>query len=291
MTNATSQPASAQQSQTLAQVRQPQQAHRQPVLFIPHGAGPCFFMDWEPAHMWDGMSQYLRNIAEQLPQRPTAIVMVSAHWMAPQFHVTSHANPDLVFDYYGFPPHTYELTYPAVGQPALAQHLVQLINGAGLAAEVDGDRGFDHGMFIPLKLMFPDADIPVVQLSLRNDLDPAAHVAVGQAIADLRDEGVLIVGSGMSFHNMRGYGDSRFTPLSEIFDDWLTEAVEADAETRNDHLTSWAKAPHAYACHPAGKEEHLIPLMVAAGAARSDVGRKVYSEQVLKTRLSGFQFG
>lgn len=279
MPHATSHPASTQQ------------AHRQPVLFIPHGAGPCFFMDWDPVHTWDGMSQYLRNIAGQLPQLPTAIVMVSAHWMAPQFRVTSHTNPDLVFDYYGFPPHTYELTYPAVGQPALAQHLVQLIREAGLAAEVDRDRGFDHGMFIPLKLMFPDADIPVVQLSLRNDLDPAAHLGVGQAIAGLRDEGVLIVGSGMSFHNMRGYGDARFTPLSEIFDDWLTQSVEANAEARRERLISWDKAPHAYACHPAGKEEHLIPLMVAAGAARDDSGRKVYSEQVLKTQLSGFQFG
>src|SRR5690554_6931409 len=263
---------------------------KQPTLFIPHGAGPCFFMDWQPANTWHDMADYLRSIESSLPEPPKAILMVSAHWQASAFNVTSGQSPALIYDYNGFPAHTYELTYPAPGAPLLAEKVSNMLIKAGFDSQQEALQGFDHGMFIPLKLMFPDADIPVVQLSLRNDLDPAAHVAVGQAIADLRDEGVLIVGSGMSFHNMRGYGDARFTPLSEIFDDWLTEAVEADAETRNDHLTSWAKAPHAYACHPAGKEEHLIPLMVAAGAARSDVGRKVYSEQVLKTRLSGFQF-
>ena len=263
---------------------------RQPVVFIPHGAGPCFFMDWEPMNTWDGMRQYLANISRELPQRPKEIVMVSAHWMTPEFRVTGHAAPELVFDYYGFPPQTYELTYPAPGDPVLAQRLVDLIQAAGLDAKVDPDRGFDHGMFIPLKVMFDQADIPVVQLSLRNDLDPAAHIAVGEAIAQLREEGVLIVGSGMSFHNMRGYGDARFTPVSEIFDEWLTQTVEASPTARNFNLQTWAQAPHAYHCHPAGKEEHLIPLMVVAGAAGNDQGKKVYSEQVLKTQLSAFHF-
>jgi aromatic ring-opening dioxygenase catalytic subunit (LigB family) len=146
-------------------------------------------------------------------------------------------------------------------------------------------------MFIPLKVMFPEADIPVVQLSLRQDLDPEAHLQAGRALAPLRDEGVLILGSGMSFHNMRGYGDKRFTPLSEAFDDWLTDTVEGDSGIRYQRLRKWVQAPHALDCHPHGDEEHLIPLLVAAGAAGEEPGKKVYSERVMETQLSAFQFG
>ena len=262
----------------------------QPVLFIPHGAGPCFFMDWNPADTWEGMAAYLKGIAASLPARPRAIVMVSAHWLTAGFSVTTGDQPDLIFDYYGFPEHTYELTYPAPGAPALAERIVTLLAEAGLPGARDAQRGFDHGMFIPLKLMFPGADIPVVQLSLRENLDPAAHLAAGKALSVLRDEGVLIVGSGMSFHNMSGYGNPQFTPLSEAFDDWLSRAVEASPEQRRARLSDWTHAPHAYQCHPPGHEEHLMPLMVAAGAAGESAGRKVYSEQVLKTQLSAFRF-
>lgn len=264
---------------------------RQPVLYIPHGGGPCFFMDWKPADTWAGMAKFLKNVACNLPQRPAAIVMVSAHWLAPKFCVTGHARPELIYDYYGFPAHTYELTYPAPGQPQLAQRLVDMINAQGLEAELDADRGFDHGMFIPLKLMFPAADIPVIQLSLRADLDPEAHLQLGRALAGLRDENVLIVGSGMSFHNMRAYGDSRFSAISDGFDEWLTQAVEIQSAERADLLQAWTKAPNAYLCHPQGHEEHLIPLLVAAGAAGESPGQKTYSERVMQTAISAFQFG
>ncbi|MDT0500779.1 class III extradiol ring-cleavage dioxygenase [Halomonas sp. PAR7] len=263
----------------------------QPVLFVPHGAGPCFFMDWNPPHTWAGTADFLKGVASSLPARPRAILMVSAHWQAPGFCVTAGEQPKLIFDYYGFPDHTYELTYPAPGDPALAKRIDPLLSQAGLPGQQDTERGFDHGIFVPLKLMFPEADIPVVQLSLRDDLDPAAHLAAGEALASLRDEGVLIVGSSMSFHNMRGFGDARVTAPSEAFDDWLTRAVEAEPDRRHAALSNWAQAPHAHQCHPAGGEEHLLPLMVAAGAAGNDRGRKIYSEQVLKTQLSAFRFG
>lgn len=197
-----------------------------PTLFVPHGAGPCFFMDWNPPTAWNAMADFLKGIAATLPARPTAIVLVSGHWLQSTFSVTTAARPTLIYDYHGFPPHTYELRYPAPGDPALASRIAGLLDGAALGGREDAQRGFDHGMFIPLKLMFPDADIPVVQLSLRSDLDPRAHIEAGRALQALRGEGVLIVGSGMSFHNMRGYGDPRFAPISDEFDHWLTAAVE-----------------------------------------------------------------
>src|SRR5690606_7527466 len=155
-----------------------------------------------------------------LPARPTAIVLVSGHWLEPAFSVTSGSQPALIYDYNGFPEHTYELRYPAPGEPQLAARITELLGRAQLPAEQNPTRGYDHGMFIPLKLIFPDADIPVVQLSLRHDLDAQARLDAGRALASLRDEGVLIVGSGMSFHNMRGYGDPRFGPISDEFDAW-----------------------------------------------------------------------
>ncbi len=262
-----------------------------PVLFIPHGAGPCFFMEWQPADTWDKMVDFLKGISSRLPQRPKAILIISAHWKTPEFSITTSTQPGLIYDYYGFPEHTYQLTYPAAGAPVLAERIGNMLTNAGLHNTQDASRGFDHGVFIPLKLMFPDADIPVVQLSLRHDLDPEAHLMAGKAIASLRDEGVLIVGSGMSFHNMRGYGDTKFTAPSEIFDDWLTKTVAADVDARCAALSDWSKAPHAIESHLLGSEEHLIPLMVVAGAAGTDQGQKIYSQQVLKTQISAFQFG
>ena len=264
---------------------------RQPVLFIPHGGGPCFFMDWNPADTWQGMASFLKGVAATLPQRPRAIVLVSAHWLEPQFSVTGHARPELIYDYYGFPPHTYELTYPAPGEPQLAEQVARLLNAEGMPAQVNAERGFDHGVFIPLKLMFPAADIPVIQLSLRRDMEPQAHLQAGRALAALRDENVLIVGSGMSFHNMRAYGDSRFSAISDEFDGWLTRAVQSPAAERERLLQDWASAPQARLCHPPGGEEHLIPLLVAAGAGGEVAGQRIYSERVMQTTLSAYRFG
>lgn len=264
---------------------------RMPTLFVPHGAGPCFFMDWSPADTWRKMAEFLKNVGQTLPRRPSAILLVSGHWLQPQFTLTGNPKPTLIYDYYGFPAHTYELTYPAPGSPTLATHAQQLLAQANVAGQVDPERGFDHGMFIPLKLMFPAADIPVVQMSLRQDMDPAAHLAAGRALDALRDEDVLIVGSGMSFHNMRGYGDPRYTPVSAEFDHWLTQAVQSSPDQRNELLTQWEQAPHARHCHPPGGEEHLLPLLVAAGAGGDSTGSRPYTERVMETTLSAFQFG
>src|SRR5690625_4557378 len=215
-------------------------------------------MDWNPTDTCGGMGNFLKNVADTLPQRPKAIVMVSAHWLEPQFSVTGHARPELIYDYYGFPAHTYELTYPAPGQPELATQVTRLLGDQGMSARVDAERGFDHGMFIPLKLMFPAADIPVIQLSLRKDLDPGAHLEAGRALAGLRDEGVLIVGSGMSFHNMRAYGDRRFSAVSDEFDDWLAGAVDSPAAERERLLQDWSRAPHAHQCHPPGDRKSVV---------------------------------
>ncbi len=264
---------------------------RMPTFFIPHGAGPCFFMEWNPPTVWQKMGEFLATLADSLPQRPRAIVLISAHWLDSTFSVTSGAQPELIYDYYGFPPDTYELRYPAPGEPQLAARIVELLNQAQLPAQSNPHRDFDHGMFIPLKLMFPNADIPVVQLSLHNGLTPQTHLQAGRALASLRDKDVLVIGSGMSFHNMRGYGDPRFGPISDEFDQWLRTTIESAPQQRNQFLLGWAQAPAARLCHPPGAEEHLLPLMVVAGAATDDIGQCIFSDRVLETTLSAFRFG
>lgn len=258
----------------------------QPSFFIPHGGGPCFFMP-DPAGIWTGMERFLKGLAATLPERPKAIIVVSGHWETSGFALTSAANPPLIYDYGGFPPDTYQLRYDAPGAPGLATRAARLLQDAGLKAAVDATRGLDHGVFIPLKVAFPDADIPLIEMSVDKDLDPALHLAAGRALAALRDEGVLILGSGMSFHNMRGYGDPRSTAASQAFDDWLTHAVEQPGAARAKALADWASAPGGRFSHP--REEHLLPLMVAAGASELP-GERVYGELVLETAISGFRF-
>jgi aromatic ring-opening dioxygenase catalytic subunit (LigB family) len=160
---------------------------------------------------------------------------------------------------------------------------------AGIAADEDAGRGLDHGVFIPFMLMFPDADIPIVQLSLRTDMDPSAHIAIGRALGPLRDEDVLIVGSGMSYHNLRAFFRPGKADLeAKAFDDWLAAAV-TDPVRRNERLADWREAPAAIACHP--EPEHLLPLHVVAGAAGADIGRRVYADKIVGKAISGFRFG
>ena len=265
---------------------------RMPALYIPHGAGPCFFMDWNPPHTWDRMAEFLRAIPASLPARPKAIALVTAHWLAPEPSLSSAAQPGMLFDYHGFPPHTYELSYPAPGAPQLAERAAALMTQAGFAPVLDGERGYDHGTFIPLMVAFPAADIPVLQLSLLGSLDAAAHVALGRALAPLREEGVLIIGSGMSYHNMRGYRDPASAPIAAEFDRWLTETLALPAPERNARLADWATAsgPAGRASHPPRAEEHLLPLHVVAGAAGDSSGRKVFTDEVLAVAISAFRF-
>ena len=259
----------------------------QPSLYIPHGGGPCFFMP-DPRGIWTGMERYLRGLAASLPETPRAILIVSGHWETRGgFVFTGAKTPGLIFDYYGFPPETYALTYPAPGAPWLAERGAALLRDAGTPAGIDPARGFDHGVFVPLKVAFPDADVPIVQMSLEASLDPALHVRAGQALAPLRDEGVLILGSGMSFHNLRAYGDPRVAEPSSAFDHWLTGAAAAALPERADLLAAWETAPYARFCHP--RAEHLLPLMVAAGASAAP-GVHDYGELVLGGAVSAYRF-
>lgn len=261
-------------------------AARQPTFYIPHGGGPCFFIP-DPANHWTGMEAFLRSLPSRLPAAPAAILLVSAHWETRGFQLTGGNSPGLIYDYYGFPPETYAIRYGPPGAPALAEEVAQSLRGAGIQAEVDASRGFDHGTFVPLKVAFPDAQIPVVEMSVERDLDPELHLRAGRALAALREEGVLIIGSGMSFHDLKAFGDQRFTDPSLAFDHWLTSAIEQPANERFETLQRWTHAPGGKAAHPTA--EHLIPLMVVAGAS-SEPGKKIYGEIVLETAVSGYEF-
>jgi len=241
----------------------------------------------DPQGTWTEMADFLRGLPASLPEPPKGILLVSGHWEGPAFAFTTGEHPPLLFDYYGFPPHTYQLRYDAPGSPALAARAAELLGTAGFPTAADPERGYDHGVFIPLKVAFPEADVPIVEMSLHESLDPLLHVRAGRALAPLRDEGILIIGSGMSFHNMRAYGDPRALPYSQAFDDWLTAAVAKNGEDRARELAGWSEAPAGRISHP--REEHLIPLMVAAGAS-DNPGSRVFNGEVLNTVVSGFRF-
>jgi aromatic ring-opening dioxygenase catalytic subunit (LigB family) len=241
----------------------------------------------DPAGAWTGMATFLRGLPETVPTIPKAILVISGHWETKGFAVTGAAQPPLVFDYYGFPPHTYQLRYAPPGAPQLAEQVTQLLRDAGFYARLDPARGLDHGVFVPLKVALPEALIPVVELSLDASLDAAMHLAAGRALASLRSEDVLILGTGMSFHNLRALGDPRMLLPSLQFDSWLNAAVGAPAAARALALTHWHEAPAARICHP--RHEHLLPLMVAAGASHG-AGQRIYNEQVLGSMISGFRF-
>lgn len=264
---------------------------RQPTLFLPHGGGPCFFMEWNPPDTWTRMGNWLRQWPTLLPETPRALLVISAHWETPHVTVQGHPAPTLIYDYNNFPPHTYQLTWPALGAPSLAARVQALLKGRQIDCRVDAERGYDHGVFVPLKLAFPDAQIPTVQLSLKAGLDPATHLAIGAALAPLRDDGVLIIGSGMSDHNMARLmtGGTHVDPASETFDHWLRATVALPTAERWDELAQWTRAPAARDAHP--REEHLMPLHVVVGAAGDSPGHAVFHDAVLGSRQSGFLFG
>ncbi len=262
----------------------------QPAYFINHGGGPCFFLDPGPMRdAWSKLETYLRGFADTLDAPPRAILVISGPWEKPRPTVNAAPAPALLLDYGGFPAHTDRLTWSAPGDPSLAARVCDLLGAAGIESGSDTSRGWDHGVFAPLKVMFPRADIPTVQLSLQLGLDPAAHLAVGRALTPLREEGVLIIGSGQSYHNMGGFrgGGQAADPAAESFDVWLREAM-ADGATRDRALTAWAQAPGARQAQP--REDHLLPLMVAAGAAAGEPGRAVFQGRVLGKPISGFRF-
>lgn len=236
-------------------------------LYLSHGGGPLPLLG-DPAHT--EMVKTLQQLAAGMA-RPEFIIVVSAHWEAPQATVTSGARPALIYDYHGFPEESYQIQYPCPGAPELAAEIVAQLQNADVAVSADAQRGFDHGLFVPLKIMYPEADIPCVQVSLLSHLDPQAHIELGQALRDLATPNTLVIGSGFSFHNMRAF----FAPPSTedrqanvAFDQWLQATLSdqglSEAE-RQQKLVAWQQAPHARYCHP--REEHLLPLHVCYGYA------------------------
>jgi len=266
---------------------------RLPVIFISHGGGPCFWTQLPPPFTptsFDGLAAYLRGLDARIGVRPRAVLVVSGHWETERPTVNVAAHPPLLFDYFGFPEHTYRLTYPAPGSPEVAARVRAVLAAAGIASDAEAERGLDHGVFVPFKLIYPEADVPIVEMSIRHDLDPAAHIAIGRALEPLREEGVLIVGSGFSYHNLRALFGGADDRASEAFDAWLVDAVtDSDPEARARKLIRWQEAPAARLCHP--REDHLIPLMVAAGAAGVDPGRHAYADRIAGKAVSGFEFG
>ena len=250
---------------------------RMPTYFISHGGGPWPWMeDWRARFV--NLEASFVQMVKDLPERPKAILMVSGHWEDDSFAVMSSANPPMVYDYHGFPPHTFQIKYPAAGAPDLARRTADLIAAAGLPVRLDDKQGYDHGTFVPAYVMYPQADVPLFQVSLRKGYSPAEHLALGRALAPLRDEGVLIVGSGLSYHNLRLFGPGAKEP-SEGFDAWLAQALALPAAERTARLLDWESAPFARVAHK--EEDHFIPIFAALGAAENDKATMVYHDKGL----------
>ncbi len=256
-----------------------------PSLFLSHGA-PTLALQDGPAH------RFLRGYGEVLG-RPAAILMVSAHWESDTPMLGATEAPETIHDFFGFPAALYEILYAAPGAPELARRAAALLEAAGQGATLDARRGLDHGAWVPLLLMYPEAEVPVAQLSLQSRLGPAHHLRLGEALAPLRDEGILIVGSGGFTHNLSEFrGQAADSPAPDWvtgFADWMSEAIEAGR--RDDLLDYRRRAPHARRNHPS--EEHLLPLYVAMGAGGAETGgRRVHASFTYGVlAMDAFAFG
>ncbi len=263
---------------------------RQPAIYIPHGGGPWPFVDMGiPRETLEPLARYLRGLVTGLPQRPRALLIVSAHWEEAVPTLMTAAHPPMLYDYYGFPPESYTLQWPAPTSAEFLDRARTLLEGAGFRTANDPARGYDHGTFVPMMLSVPAADIPVVQVSLLGSLDAARHIALGRALAPLRDEGVLLIGSGNSYHNMRGFRQPSSEAPSRAFDEWIGQTIALDAATRERRLADWTSAPAARACHP--REEHLLPLHVMAGASLGDAATVPFKGVAFGVHISAVQFG
>ena len=261
-----------------------------PTYFISHGGGPWPWLEGDFRRQFDRLEVSLKDLVASLPRKPRAVLVISGHWEEDRFTVMSGDAPGMVYDYGGFPKHTYEIRYSAPGSPQVAARVKELLEAAGLPVALDPARGYDHGTFVPLAVMYPDADVPVLQLSLRHGYSPEEHLALGRALAPLRDEDVLIVASGLSFHNLRAFGPAARDP-SEAFDGWLDRALMSTPEERTGQLIKWEKAPAARVAHP--QEDHFIPLLVAVGAAEREPATRVYHERGFMggVTASSYRFG
>ena len=256
------------------------------IVYFSHGGGPLPILG-DPGHK--AMIDFMTQLPSQL-RKPDAIVVISAHWEERAATLLGAQNPEMFYDYYGFPAQAYEIVYPAPGHPALANEIAGLLKENGIASGIDPQRGFDHGLFIPLKMMYPEADIPCLQLSLLRGLKPGAHIALGKALRRLIDRNILVVGSGFSFHNMGAFawgGAAAPDPANEAFQNWLIEVCTGPIpqSEREQRLTEWEKAPSARYCHP--REEHLLPVHVCLGMAARPA-KLVFDDQILGKRSVAF---
>ncbi len=258
-----------------------------PVLYLPHGGGPLPVLG-DRGH--EEMVSFLKKIVSELGE-PSAILVISAHWEEVQATITSGNNPEIIYDYYGFPAEAYTIQYAAPGNPGLAKEIYALLMASGVPARLDDQRGFDHGLFVPLKLMFPQTRIPCIQLSLLKNLNPRMHISLGKAIASLREKNILIIGSGMSFHNLKTFfsNDIDCSKENEGFDHWLIETCTNPvilSEAREQRLIEWEKAPSARFCHP--REEHLLPLHVCYGIAcvGSPIAKVVFNDEIMGKKVT-----
>ncbi len=256
------------------------------IVYFSHGGGPLPILG-DPSHK--AMIDFMRALPSRLP-RPEAILVISAHWEENTATLTGAQDPPMFYDYYGFPPEAYDIQYPAPGSPGFAKRIAGLLNEKNIPARIDPQRGFDHGLFIPLKLMYPEADIPSLQLSLLRGLNPMAHIALGRALQKLMDENILVIGSGFSFHNMGAFSwEATDTPdpANEAFQNWLIDTCTGPIPQteREGHLIEWEKAPSARYCHP--REEHLLPLHVCAGMAGRPA-ELVFDDKILGKRGVAF---
>lgn len=264
---------------------------RLPAMFLSHGGGPWPYLTGPLRDEFNLLEASLKALLPNLPVQPKAILVVTAHWETHSFMLSSSRKPPMIYDYGGFPEHTYHVTYNAPGSPELAERACKLITTAGMDCGLDRERGFDHGTFSLMEIVRPQADIPVVQLSIRQDFDPQAHIAAGRALAPLRDEGILIVGSGLSYHNLQKFGPDG-ADASWDFDLWLKQTLMTmSGAQRNKQMCQWEAAPAARLAHPS--EDHLLPLFVALGSAEADPCAINYSQSDFMGHLtvSSFRFG
>jgi 4,5-DOPA dioxygenase extradiol len=256
------------------------------IVYFSHGGGPLPILG-HVGHK--AMVDFMTRLPSRL-RKPEAILVISAHWEEGAATLLGAEHPAMFYDYYGFPPEAYAVTYPAPGSPQLAHRIAGLMKTNNIPARIDPQRGFDHGLFIPLKLMYPQAVIPSLQLSLLRGLDPAAHLALGTALRELRDENLLVIGSGFSFHNMGAFsweGPDRPDPANDAFQNWLIEtcAGPLPQPEREQRLKQWEEAPSARYCHP--REEHLLPLHVCLGMADKPA-ELIFEDRILGKRSIAF---
>ena len=256
------------------------------ISYLSHGGGPLPILG-DAGHA--AMVEFMQQLPSQI-NKPDAILVISAHWEESTATLMGAQNPAMFYDYYGFPEQAYKITYPAPGSPELAEKIAGLLKKNNIPAHVDLQRGFDHGLFIPLKLMYPQADIPSLQLSLLRGLNPAAHLALGRALRELMNENILVIGSGFSFHNMGAFswgGRNDPDPANDAFQDWLKEVCTGPLtqSEREKRLVEWEKAPSARYCHP--REEHLLPLHVCLGISDKPA-KVVFDDLILNKRAVAF---